>query len=314
LTTFDYPLILKPVAIPRPWGGGRLPKLYGRETIEASEPIGESWDVSTWPRDPGNPELPTVTTILNGPLSGTPLDQVVSVPVVVKLLDTAEKLSVQIHPVSDNAHKDEMWYILYAEPDAYLFCGLNDGVTGTSLCELVKSGDASQEAVLNCLKTATDLKPGMYFNVPSGTVHAVGPGLVAFEVSECMQVTYRLYDYNRGRALHIEDGCNAMAASRTIGKLLDPKLKVSGCKDQEMISHFPTFSVVKITGSEFRIDSCSHMHLLTATMGDITITGPNPLWNICLKHASTCLVPATTNGYDINVVSGDEVLITALKD
>jgi hypothetical protein len=56
------------------------------------------------------------------------------------------------------------------------------------------------------------------------------------------------------------------------------------------------------------------MHLLTATMGDLTITGPDPLWNITLKHASTCLVPSTTNGYDVNVVSGNEVLITSLKD
>ena len=314
MSTFNYPLLLSPVAVPRPWGGGRLPKLYGRDTVESSEPIGESWDVSTWPRDPGNPELPTVTTILNGPLSDTPLDKIVSVPVVVKLLDSAEKLSVQVHPVSNDSHKDEMWYILYAEPDAYLFYGLKDGITGNSLCELVKSSDASQESVLECLKTATDLKPGMYFNVPSGTVHAVGPGIVAFEVSESMQVTYRLYDYNRGRALHIGDGCNALSGTRVVGEMLDPSLDLCGYDTRELITQFPTFSVLKVTGSKFRVNNSSHMHLLTATMGDLTITGPDPLWNITLKHASSCLVPSTTNGYDVNVVSGNEVLITSLKD
>ena len=56
------------------------------------------------------------------------------------------------------------------------------------------------------------------------------------------------------------------------------------------------------------------MHLLTATMGDLTMSGPDPRWNITLKHASTCLVPSTTNCYDINVDTGNEVLITALKD
>ena len=71
------------------------------------------------------------------------------------------------------------------------------------------------------------------------TVHAVGPGLVAFEISECMQVTYRLYDYNRGRALHIEDGCNALAGKRTVGDMLDPSLKLSGCDSSEIITQFP---------------------------------------------------------------------------
>lgn len=312
MTTFDYPFMLEPVPVPRPWGGGRLPHLYGRKCLDSSVPIGESWDVSTWLRDPGDPDLPTVTSILNGPLAGTPLDEIMSVPVVVKLLDTAEKLSVQVHPVADDAHKDEMWYVLYAEPDSYLYCGLNDGVTAENLCELVRRSNTSQESILGCLKTATNLQPGMCFNVPSGTVHAVGPGLVAFEVSECLQITYRLYDYNRGRALHIEDGCKALTASRNIVNVLDPALLVSNCVTQEIITQFPTFSVVRVTGSHFRIDSCPHIHLVTATMGDCTITGADSRWNIIIKHASTCLIPSTTNGYDIHTGAGNEVLITAL--
>ncbi|MCX8053718.1 MAG: hypothetical protein N3B12_07910, partial [Armatimonadetes bacterium] len=122
MSDFDYPLLLEPIPVPRPWGGGKVCKLFGRKVEihgksasqeaqhpEASapeihtpqEPIGEWWDVSTWPTDPGNPGLPTVTRITNGPLQGVPLDQVADVPVVVKLLDSAEKLSVQAHPVSE---------------------------------------------------------------------------------------------------------------------------------------------------------------------------------------------------------------------
>ncbi|MCL5105188.1 MAG: class I mannose-6-phosphate isomerase, partial [Armatimonadetes bacterium] len=201
-------------------------KLYDRPCVESAEPIGESWDVSTWPRDPGNPDLATVTQITNGPLAGTPLDKVVSVPVVVKLLDAAKKLSVQAHPVTKDVHKDEMWYILHADPGAYLFCGLKEGVDKEAFCELIHSPDPAEDEVLAMLNRADDLKPGMHYNVPTGTVHAVGPGLVAFEISEQTQVTYRLFDYNRGRALHLDEGCRAVMAQRPDLPVLDKGLDI----------------------------------------------------------------------------------------
>lgn len=313
MSAFNYPLLLQPVAVPRPWGGGRLCRLYGRENVASSEPIGESWDVSTWPVDPGNPNLKTVTPIINGPLSGTPLDQIASVPVVVKLLDSAEKLSVQIHPVTDDTHKDEMWYILYAEPDAYLYCGLQDGILAQDFCDMVRSTATSEEEILSSLKTYTDLQPGMFFNVPSGTIHAVGPGVVAFEVSECTQVTYRLYDYNRGRALHIDEGCQAMQASRTMGRNLDPQLRINGAKSHTVITEFPTFSVVKIVGDKFDILDCPHAHLVTPTQSSCSIKGPDDNWDVTVDQASTCLVPASKSGYRIDAGEGSEILITVLN-
>jgi len=248
LPSFDYPLLLDPIACPRPWGGGRLCKLYDRPCVESKEPIGESWDVSTWPKDPGNPELATVTPIVNGPLAGTPLDRVVTVPVVVKLLDSAEKLSVQVHPVTPTAHKDEMWYILHAEPDAYLYWGFAEGADREEFRRLVKSPDPDEKTVLDMLYRADGLTPGMSFNVPTGTVHAVGPGIVAFEVSEATQVTYRLFDYNRGRALHVEEGCEAAFAVRPDYPVLDAALDIDGAESIETITEFPTFCVVKATG------------------------------------------------------------------
>ena len=314
MSNFDYPLLLEPISVPRPWGGGRVCNLYDRACVKADQPIGEAWDVSTWPCDPGNPNLSTVTPIINGKLAGTPLDKVVDVPVVVKLLDSAEKLSVQDHPVKPDAHKDEMWYILYAEPDAYLFCGLKAGVDKKDFCDVISSENPSEAEVLAMLHRADNIKPGMYFNVPTGTVHAVGPGIVAFEVSEKTQVTYRLFDYNRGRGLHLEEGCKALMTERPNLPVIDSGLAISGADSVNTITEFPTFCVVKATGNEITIDSAEQMHLLTATMGDCKLTGPNEDWNITLKHSFTCLVPATSQAYTINTCGSGEVLITPLKD
>lgn len=314
MSRFSYPLLLEPVSVPRPWGGGRLCKLYDRACVDSAQPIGEAWDVSTWPNDPGNPNLPTVTKITNGPLAGTMLDQIVDVPVVVKLLDPAEKLSVQVHPVEKDEHKDEMWYVLHADPDAYLFCGLKDGVSKQTFCDLVKSPNSSEPEVLDMLFCATDLKQGDHFNVPAGTIHAAGPGLVAFEVSEQNQITYRLFDYNRGRALHTEDGCKAAMTVRPDLPVLDSGLEISGADSVETITEFPTFCVVKATGGKLEIKSARHMHLITATMGDIKIQSPSPDWNITLKHSFTCLIPAVSEPYIIDTHGSGEVLITSLKD
>lgn len=312
MSSFDYPLLLEPIAVPRPWGGGRLSKLYEREPSVTAQPTGESWDVSTWPADPGNPELATVSVVKNGPLAGTYLDKLLDVPVVIKILDSAEKLSVQVHPVSDDTHKDEMWYILHADPDAFLFCGFAQSATPEDFCRLVSSGNASEDEVLKCLHVERNLFPGQYFNVPSGTIHAVGPGIVAFEVSECMQVTYRLYDYNRGRALHVEDGCKALTANRNIGPLLEPGLKVSGADSVDIITRFPTFTVAKVKGRRFTVDNCEHTHLLTATMSDCNLSGPTDDWDVTVKHSFTCVLPAGTIGYDVDTGTGGEVLITSL--
>lgn len=312
MSKFSYPLLLEPVSVPRPWGGGRLCKLYDRQCVESSQPIGEAWDVSTWPTDPGDPSLATVTKITNGPLAGTPLDSVVDVPVVVKILDSAEKLSVQVHPVRKNEHKDEMWYILHADPDAYLFCGLKADANMQDFCDLIHSENPDEEAVLSKLYRADNLLPGMYFNVPTGTVHAVGPGIVAFEVSEKTQITYRMFDYNRGRALHLDDGCEAALAVRPDLPVLDSGLDIDGASSVETITEFPTFCVVKATGSSFTVKSAKHMHLVTATMGDVKISGPSADWDVTLKHSFSCLIPSTSEPYTIDTLGSGEVLITPL--
>lgn len=314
---FDYPLLLEPIGVPKVWGGGRLARIPGRHVVEAGDPIGESWDVSTWPTAPDNKELCTVTRILNGPLAGTLLDEVVSVPVVVKVIDSADKLSVQNHPVLPDAHKDEMWYILEAADDAYLYLGLADGATAEKLCELIRSQDPPEEAVLAALDCRCGFGSGAYFNVPTGTVHAIGPGLLTFEISEQTQVTYRLFDYNRERSrgkLDLDEGCKALTTPRPDLPNLDPGLAIDRADSVEVITEFPSFCVVRARGERAEVLSAKHMHLVTATKGDVRITGATPEWDITLGYSFTCLVPATEQGYAVDTDGSGEVLISPLKD
>lgn len=316
MAAFDYPLLLKPVPVPKVWGGGRVAAIPGRTAVESEHPIGESWDVSTWPTAPDNKALCTVTNIINGPLAGTPLDQIVNVPVVVKVIDSADKLSVQSHPVLPDAHKDEMWYLLEAEKDAYLYLGLKDGVGKQDFCDLICSQDPSEEAVLGALQRKSGLKQGSCFNVPSGTVHAIGPGLLTFEISEQTQVTYRLYDYNRERSrgkLDLDDGCKSILTARKDTPSLDPGLVIESAA-VETITEFPAFCVLEAKGERITIKSAEHMHLITATKGDIKISGPNENWNITLQYSFTCLAPTTVEPYVIDTCGSGEVLISPLRD
>lgn len=312
---FDYPLLLEPVPVPKVWAGNRLGSIPGRKTVESEHGIGESWDVSTWPTAPDDETRCTVTRIANGPLAGTLLDRVVNVPVVVKVIDSADKLSVQSHPVLPDIHKDEMWYILEAEAGAYLYLGLKDGVTPREFCDLIRSEDPPEEAVLGALQCKDGLKPGSHFNVPTGTVHAIGPGLLTFEISERTQKTYRLYDYNRERSrgkLDLDEGCISIMTPRPNLPTLESGLAIEGADAVEVITEFPTFCVARVLGERVTVRSAEHAHLVTATNGDCRMSGPTGDWDMTLGYSFTCLVPATTKPYTIDTCGGGEALISPI--
>ena len=308
---FDYPLLLKPICVPRPWGAGYVSSIYDREASTGEVKIGESWDVSTFPQDPGNPNLKTVNIIENGPMAGQKLSDALECPVVVKILDTCDRLSVQIHPTRKGDTKDEMWYVLNAKEDAFLYLGLEDGVDAGEYCDKAADKNATAEEVTSLLKCYKNLKFGDYFNVPSGTIHAVGPNIVAFEVSEQKQITYRLYDYNRGRALHLSEGKEAATSTREDLPILDVSLDAK-CENIEYITKFPCFWVCEVFGNDITINSCDRPQILTAVAGDIVISGENENWNVTVKQSKSAVIPA---GYKYTIKnSGDRVLLTPFVD
>lgn len=172
-----------------PWGGSRLAALGKGEGT-----IGESWEV--WREN-----------LVHG--AGRPLGELVDFPLLVKLLDTRELLSVQVHPGAVAARqlagaphgKAEAWVVLAAEPGARIAYGLRHPLTRAELAERARSG--AIEADLAWIHP----RPGDVIDVPPGTIHAIGPGLFLYEVQEPIDLTWRLYDWGRGRELHLEHAC-----------------------------------------------------------------------------------------------------------
>ncbi len=211
-----YPLKFKPIYKEKIWGGKKFKEYFHRKI--PAENTGESWEIAAHKN--------SISTVSNGPLAGKKLDNLISnwpgrmigkeqktmdsFPLLIKLLDASDKLSIQVHPhnnyaklVSGESGKSEMWYILSAEPKAKLIYGFKKGTTCRDIRKAINSGNL--EKYLNEIS----VKPGDTFYIPAGTVHGIGKGILLAEIQENSDTTYRLYDWNRTdkrgnkRPLHI---------------------------------------------------------------------------------------------------------------
>src|SRR5271155_4735384 len=231
------PFLLLPEFVERPWGTRDLSLIYPHKTArrggEFEEPVGEVWLTGEMCRVATGPlqgqTLGEVTKQFGSELVGKAALSAESFPLLIKFLFPQEKLSVQVHPDDEFARrhglpngKNECWYVYSAGAGAQVALGLNadfvkDGVPVAEIRAKVEaainSGDL--ETKLNWV----DLRAGEMINVPAGTIHAIGPGSVLVEVQQNSDVTYRLFDYGRGRALHIADGLEAMHEPCRAGKV-----------------------------------------------------------------------------------------------
>ena len=152
-------------------------------------------------------------------------------PLLVKYLFTSERLSIQVHPDDRQARarglaagKEECWYILAAEPGAQLGIGTVRPLDGDALTSAAQSGALEQQMQWH------DVAVGMFFHIPAGTVHAIGGGVTLIEIQQNSDVTYRLYDYGRPRALHLEDGAavaQAVLMPIQLQQMIDPNKSTS---------------------------------------------------------------------------------------
>lgn len=196
---------------PRIWGGRRLQDIYGKR-LPPDTAIGEAWLIS----DHSTAE----TRVAEGPYEGKTLQDVLRMdaksilgtrarltvhgrfPLLLKLLDANDILSVQVHPDDDTAArlgepdtgKTEMWYVLEALPGAELYCGLKPRCARESLMEAVHN------QTLDRLLHRFGVEEGDSVLVPAGMVHAIGPGLLLAEIQQNSDLTYRLYDWGRTQA------------------------------------------------------------------------------------------------------------------
>lgn len=202
-------LRLRPVLKDYIWGGKALGPLYGRDN--GGGRIAESWEVSVHPDGES-------TCAEGGTLAAFLKDHPAAVdgrgapfPVLIKYIDAAQNLSVQVHPADDFARrvendngKTEMWYIVAASEGAGIYCGFREDTDKDAFLRMVREG-----TVQNCLNFIP-VKAGDCYLIKAGTVHAIGAGCIICEVQQSSNVTYRVFDYNRPgadgkpRPLHLD--------------------------------------------------------------------------------------------------------------
>jgi mannose-6-phosphate isomerase len=209
-----YPMLIEPKFDERIWGGHNLAALLGKQA-PADKPIGESWEIYDDNRVKNGAlagrTIAELRQELRSDLMGhVPADHIF--PMLTKLIDAQDVLSVQVHPNDRFARqlehqpngKTECWYIIQAEPDAKLIYGFSRDTSPEEYQRLVQEGKLDQ--VLRSLP----VQPGDVVYLPAGVVHAIGAGIVLFELQQTSDVTYRIYDWNRKdasgkpRELHVE--------------------------------------------------------------------------------------------------------------
>jgi mannose-6-phosphate isomerase len=211
MTTTIVPFRLKPWFSERVWGKKDLSPWY--LDTGTTELVGEAW--LTGPQ----------CVVETGQFAGRTLASIAEevgeeFPLLVKLLFPNEKLSVQVHPDDAQAQaageargKTECWYVLEAEPGAYVSLGLKKGVAVTDVAASV--ADGTMESLIEQVPVSV----GDMLFVDAGTVHAIGPGVVLLETQQTSDVTYRLYDYGRPRELHLEKGIAVIKTETAAGKV-----------------------------------------------------------------------------------------------
>ena len=227
IETKRYPLKLTAVNKSILWGGTRLAEAYGK----GEGKIAEAWELAVHPEG--------ICRIENGELAGMLLSEYLgseeSFPLMIKLIDAADRLSIQVHPV-----KTEMWYIVEAEEGASLVYGLKERFDELSFRRALEEGTV--EELLNVVP----VHKGDVFFIPQGLVHAIGKGILIAEIQENSNVTYRVYDYGRlqngkPRELHVEE------AIRTVKDFTEAEIEAlryaEGKDSDRTIAHCPLFRV-----------------------------------------------------------------------
>jgi mannose-6-phosphate isomerase len=307
-----YPLRFKPVYKDYIWGGSRIPKLFNR-----NEPDGiyaESWEISTHPDGP--------TAIANGPLAGKTLRDLLpehkdallgsnvqgdDFPLLIKLIDARDTLSVQVHPNNANAAavngqpKTELWYFLEGDGSAQVYCGLKPGI---GRAEFLK---AMEDKTFAQILQAVPAYKGEAVFVPGGCVHAIDKGCLLLEIQQNSNTTYRIYDWDRvdaggkGRELHIDKSLQVIDWESTG----DPRCKVNGTVIQECgFFRLDRFELSEETGFP-RIGKSFQALFVAEGSGAV-------LWNggeEALLPGQSWLVPAALDGFTVRPGAGPLTLL-----
>jgi mannose-6-phosphate isomerase len=238
-----YPLKFEPTLKEKVWGSNRLAANFGKNA-NGNPKIGESWEISGLPGDE--------SIIANGFLAGNNINELLEVymgdiagesvyekygdefPLLIKFIDAASNLSVQVHPGDEMARKlhhaygkSEMWYVLSAEEGSLIYCGFRKGISTDDYLRAVQDGNLP--GILN----AVPARAGDAYWIPAGTIHAIGSGVVLAEIQQASDITYRIYDWDRGnsnetrRELHTDLAMDALLFNNQGGRIEQPEIAVN---------------------------------------------------------------------------------------
>jgi mannose-6-phosphate isomerase len=305
-----YPLCFSPVYKDYLWGGDRIPKLFGRDMPKGI--YAESWEISTHPDG--------TTAIANGPLAGKTLTDLLpehktallgtkikgpDFPLLIKLIDARENLSVQVHPNDANANavhgdpKTEMWYFLEGDGSAKIYCGLKSGIGKKEFLKALE--DKTFADILQVIP----VRKGEGAFVPGGRVHAIGAGCLILEIQQNSNTTYRIYDWDRvgddGRAreLHIDKALQVIAWEDHEDPRCTPQRFTEDGVEGMEIEKSAYFRLVRFnldSAAVFKLSGESFHALFTAE-GSGTVTWPDGEEE--LRSGQSWLIPAAMDSYTV---------------
>jgi mannose-6-phosphate isomerase len=235
-------------------------------------------------------------------------------PLLIKVLDCADWLSVQVHPNDAQAErlvgpgafgKTEAWHFLAVAPGATILAGVKPGTSAEVLRDAIQHG-----RVLDVARSI-EVTAGETYLLSAGTLHALGPGLVLYEVQQSSDTTYRVYDWDRpasaGRSLHIKESIEVTDATKSATRTAPPALEGTASA-LAVQSPFFALDVVHIAHTPFHADTAQRsFHLLTATAGTVRIVCGDD--TVQIGTYETALIAGSAGLYDVHAVGGPATLL-----
>jgi len=316
------PLRFHHLAFEKVWGGRSL-ESFAEGALSAEGPIGEIWEVVD--RDEAS------SKVADGPFKGRRLRGLMLsessdllgrtkpakgdyFPLLIKYLDAAQNLSVQVHPDERAAknlgggaeRKTECWYILSAEPGARLYLGFKQGVARTDFAAKCATAD-----IVKMLESH-EVKAGDFVFVPPGTVHSIGAGITLVEVQENSDTTYRLFDWGRTgldgrpRECHIDEALNSIDYESAAPVPVQPVFATDGGVNEcAPLVDCEAFAVdaLHVNGPlEGSTDTRAWIYIVTDGKGELSLPGRDETWP--MRRGETWLLPAALGAYRLDSVDG----------
>jgi len=309
-----YPLRFNPIFKDRIWGGTKLKTVFNKQIL--SEKTGESWEISTVPND--------VSIINNGFFKDKNLNELISeypneilgttvykqfgkqFPLLFKFLDAQQDLSIQVHPNDELAAKrhnsfgkTEMWYIMQADENARIIVGFKENSNADEYVSNLKN-----KSLLEILDQR-NVKKGDVFMLETGTVHAIGAGMIVAEIQQTSDITYRIYDFDRKdadgneRELHIDLALDAINynkvdAQRDYKKEENKTNKIIDCK-------YFTTNFIPLNGKVSFKKSTESFTVYMCIDGNFSIIVNNEIFKY--KKGDTILIPAQITNFEVNGIA-----------